>query len=159
MTLTVPFEQFVSEVKSRLPKQPVYLRWKSGRLFASSADPKLPLAIISTGALSLREAEKVMSDAGLEVRAGAWGTGEPEDETPFWLGVVAYKSDEEKPGLWVEAFQQEPVPTFVVETMLEEFHRHGIVTDMTLEAFTAQAYLNTMVFAPEELAAMAAKQP
>ncbi|MES1228047.1 MAG: hypothetical protein ABUL72_05205, partial [Armatimonadota bacterium] len=128
------------------------------RLFASSADPKVPLTVLSSAALSLREAEKVVTDAGLEVRLGEWGSIEGEEEAPYWLGVVAYKSDEAKPGLWVEAFLQEPTPSFVVESMLEEFRRHGIVKDVTLESFTAQADLNAMVFAPEELAAMAAKQ-
>ena len=158
MTLSVPFEQFVSEVKARLPKQPVYLRWKAGRMHATCADPSLPLAIVSSAALSLREAEKALKDAGIEARFGEWGTVEPGDEKPYWLGVVAYRSDEAKPGLWVEAFSTEPTPAFVVEAMLEEFRQHGIVKDLTLEKFVAQADLNAMVFAPEELAAMASKQ-
>lgn len=158
MTLSVPFDQFAHEVKERLPKQPVYLRWKHGHVHASCGDPSLPLLVLSTGNLSLAEAEKRLAGEGIEVRRGHWGDVDPEDDAPLWLGIVAYRSDEAKPGLWVEAFPVEPTSALVVETMLEEFRRQGLVGDLTLDQFIAKADLHTMVFAPEDLAQMATRE-
>lgn len=154
MTLSVPFDQFVSEVKSRLPGEPVYVRWKAGRCSVTAADPGLGLHVHSSSPVSLAEGSKFLAGAGLEVRPGGWD-GPEEAEQAAWLGVVAYRSDESKPGLWVHAFDQEPSPIQVVEAMLDEFRRQGIVKEMTLEEFTAKADLNALVFAPQELAAMA----
>lgn len=158
MTLSVPFEQFAREVTQRLPKQPAYLRWKNGRLHASAGDPAVPLLVVSEGTLSLADAEHQLAAAGIEVRRGHWGDVDPTDDSPIWLGVVAYRSDEAKPGLWVEAFTVEPSSALVVETMLEEFRRQGLVGDLTLDQFIAKADLHAMVFAPEQLAAMAARE-
>jgi hypothetical protein len=158
MTLSVPFDQFAREVKERLPNQPVYLRWKNGRVFGSAGDPSLPLIVLASGPLSLAAAEHALQSAGLDVRKGEWGVADPEDEAPIWLGVVAYRSDEAKPGLWVEAFPVEPTSALVVETMLEEFRRQGLVGEVSLEQFVAKADLNTMIFAPEQLAQMASRE-
>ena len=153
MTLVTSLEHFSAEAKSRAKGQPVYVAEVDGRVRVTCVSDDGNVALCAVSKLASDEVEKQLTAAGCSVRKGEWKCGAVTDSTEaMWIGAVAYKSSEAKPGLWVDAFPYQPSEAEVSQTFLTEMVDQGVVKEIGLEQFNALANPNVLVIGPSEIA-------
>jgi hypothetical protein len=125
-------------------------------LHLTYANPSQNLLVIAEmligGPDDLEAIEGDLRSKGVTLETGAWLPTVPTQaaqarppaeggEAPpeFWIGCVAYQSDEDEPGLWVDAFTEEPSEEDVLRAMFDEFVSSGDLGDATFEDFTREA--------------------
>ncbi|MBX7135987.1 MAG: hypothetical protein K1X67_25235 [Fimbriimonadaceae bacterium] len=154
MVLRVDLERFPEEVSTRLGLQDVYVARVASGVVATAADSEKGLVIAASSMKSLEEVRTYLSRSGLRVATGAWDT-EGEEVAPggveAWVASVAYRTAEAKPGLWVDAFPEEPTPAEVLMRLFDEFRETGEIGDVAFEEFMKVAVPTVVVVGPDEL--------
>jgi hypothetical protein len=95
---------------------------------------------------------------GLAAWNGAWAVdGSIEDEVgpplPAHVAAVAYRTSEDRPGLWMDAFEGAPSEVAVLEAMYDEFVKSGQIDPLPFDAFIEKAKVNVVILSPDEQAA------
>lgn len=155
MVLKVEIDRFAEEMKSRLGTDECYVAaWGAGALAtAGMPDKQLILASLSTH--SVDKLTKELSGKGLKVQAGHWALTvedliEAHAKVPY-IGAVAYKSKDQKPGVWVDAYAEEPTPGEVLMAIYNEFQETGDLSDISFEDFMKAAHPNVVIVTPEQI--------
>lgn len=155
MVLRVEYEQFADEVTARLDGQIVYIAQVTGGSFVSAADTANGFII---EAFSDREPEQVLRELGEHGLRTAKGSWKSEDTEPcaiepdrLYIGAVAYRSSEAKPGLWIEAFANQPTPAEVLKRMYDEMVSTGEIGNVSFEEMMRYATPNVVVVGPDQL--------
>lgn len=97
---------------------------------------------------------------GIETKHGHWTDrlGQAGAEQPsggparFWVGVVAYRSSDEEPGVWMDAFLGEPSDDAVLRAMFDEFVKSGDLAGASYDDFVSDAAPTVQIVASTELA-------
>lgn len=123
---------------------------------AASADSAT--VVVSVTRESVEQARTQLERQGLAIWNGAWAVdGSIEDELappfPAHVAAVAYRTSEDRPGLWVDAFEGAPSEVAVLEAMYDEFVKSGQVDPLPFEAFIEKAKVNVVILSPDEQAA------
>lgn len=151
MTLTVPFDHFASELKA-LGASVAYVRFRGNSVIATSYLPGEGVCVIAKTPLPINSARKALSDQGLQVRDGEWiDSGHAVESEPVWIGAVSYKSEEARPGLWLNAFPFEPSHGEVLVSCMNEFVDQGLISEMTLEQFQGLFFPNVVIYSPDDM--------
>jgi len=155
MTLHVDFDRFADEAK-RYVKNPVaYLSRLENRTHATSADPAAGVLISASASITMEEAKAKLTAQGLEVAHGGWsqgmvGASDSLGELPY-VAAIAYKSSDEMPGLWVDAFAEAPSAAVAIKALYDEFKETGEIAELTLEEFVRVASPNVTIVSPGDL--------
>ncbi len=152
MVLRVEFEQFVESAR-RVLKDPI-VAVSADRLGSRiTATNKGGSHIVSS--TSSGKVENVADDltkAGFEVIHGEWlGSDSEADSGHFSVAAVAYKSHEAMPGLWMEAFSEEPSKATVLRAIFDEFSETGELQGTTLEEFLENTHPNVVILSPDQI--------
>jgi hypothetical protein len=155
MTLHVDFEHFAETAKRHLTSPFAYVSRLENRTHVTAADPATNLIISASSKLGLEEAKESLAASGIQIGTGGWsesshGTSDSLGELPY-IGVVAYKSSDEMPGVWVDAFPDPPTPATVLKAIYDEFRETGEVGDMSFEEFVRLANPNVIIASPTDL--------
>lgn len=155
MTLHVEFENFADAVKSHLGNAKAYIGRRENRTHVSAADPKSNTLISASTSLNMADASKLLEKSGMSVEHGGWseaagGATDALGELPY-VAAVAYKSSEDMPGLWMDAYEIPPTPAVVLKAIYDEFRQTGEVGDMTFEEFIRLASPNVAIVGPTEI--------
>jgi hypothetical protein len=151
MVLTVPFEGFAEALRAHSSVKVAYATTQGGRTVVTALDPSTGAVVRCQTPLAPPEAKAALGQAGIEVREGSWGDGSDIPQA-LWVAAVAYKSDEDTPGLWVDTYESKPTTGQVLAELYEEFRETGEVGDVSLEEFIRLADPNVVVLSPEEQA-------
>lgn len=154
MVLTVPFEGFAEAMKSLPGARVAYVSTLGSRTVATACDPSSGASVRAFATMPLSEARAALESAGVTVRDGTWGD-RPDDPGPLWVAAVAYKSEENSPGLWVDTYEAKPTTGQVLAELYEEFRETGEVGDVSMEEFIRLADPNVVILSPEEQAEFA----
>ena len=161
MILRVDFDQFPQTVKRLLSGNSAYVSANGKGALASAADPKTGLLVVTRSEGGTEELTKSLEDQGMEVFQGSWSldgsdTSAGMESASLYVAAVAYASEEPKPGLWIDAYQEEPTLGQVMRSMYDEFMANGEVPpDISLEEFIRLANPNVVILSPEQLAGYA----
>ncbi len=162
MTLEVPIQDFARTVRRVLGRVDAYLAVEGDRCVVTAHHPSKPVLIRAESpkreSAKLREA---LGAQGLRVHTGLWSTGSEataiasataEAGAPerLYVAAVAYHSQGEKPGLWVDAFPDKPTTLEVGKAMYQDFRESGEIGAVELEDFMRLAKLNIVVMSIEE---------
>ncbi len=155
MTLSVEFDHFVEAVQRYAPGALIYACKCEGKTKLTAANPVAQCVINTSISQSVEEAMKTLTERGLEVRAGRWVAGQTTDsdrglEFPY-VAAVSYKSGEEMPGVWVDAFSDPPSPATVLKALYEEFRQTGELGELAFEEFLRLANPNVVIASPADL--------
>src|SRR5688572_9399301 len=125
MVLRVEFDQFPQTVKRVLASDEAYVAVQGKGALATATDRKGVVVLAKTDA-SLEEATMRLQEQGMEVFTGVWSLDGAEGATmggpaPAWVAAVSYDSEELKPGLWIDAYGEQPTLAQVMRTMYDEF--------------------------------------
>lgn len=157
MTLQVPFDEFAPSVRRLLDRQDAYVSHYRGGSLVTSACPTRGVVVAAIVRLPMDGALNALRKEGLEVFEGAWTTGAEltVDTGPAfdaYVGAVAYVSQDDKPGVWVDAYPTAPTEVQVLRAMYEEFRSTGELDDVSFEEFVRLANPNVVIVSPLEVA-------
>ncbi len=156
MILEVNLERFCDEAKNRLKTKEVYLDAHRGGSIITAANAEATILVSSRSSLAPEEVKKKLEDAGLHVHEGSWISDNrlpsTADGQPLFIAAVAYKSGENKPGLWIDAYADLPTPAEVLNALYDEFRQTGELADVSFEEFLRLAYPNVVIVSPTEIA-------
>ena len=155
MTLHVDFDHFVEAVQRHAKGAIVYAARLENRTHLTAADPAANVIISSSTKSNLDEAKALLTTSGLDVRHGGWeehsrGPGDSLGELPY-VAAVSYKSGDELPGVWIDAYGEPPSPATVLKAIYDEFRETGEVGNMSFEEFVRLANPNVAIASPSDL--------
>jgi hypothetical protein len=156
MTLHVPIDRFPETAKRVLDSTEAYVAAHSGGAVATACSVAGTTLVRSFVKSSVEETMNLLRESGFEVYEGAWshdeGNGfEPDDAGAAYVAAVAYESDEDKPGLWIDAYGSAPTPMQVLKSLFDEFRDTGELDEISFEEFVRQANPNVVIVSPSEL--------
>lgn len=154
MVLTVPFEGFADALKSHPGAKVAYVTTHGSRTVVTAADPQTGAILRCHALRQPGEVKSILEKAGVTVQEGMWGD-RSEDPGALWVAAVAYKSDSDTPGLWVDTYESKPTTGQVLAELYEEFRETGEVGEVTMEEFIRLADPNVVILSPEEQAEFA----
>lgn len=159
MVLHVEFSRLAEEAKRHSLKPWVYMFAVGVKIVATIADPAARFILQSEILGSLENAKQLASDQGLLVSEGRWTpdpmSGEISVQEQIWVAAVAYKSVDEKPGLWVNGYRGNPSAGDVLKDFFEEMANEADLSSVSLDEFSEAVLPNVIVLGPNELAAFA----
>ncbi len=155
MVLRVEIDRFAEEVRARLEAKECYVApWGPGSLAtAGNADRQLILAAFSSHSVEATTQE--LTKSGLSVHSGHWALTvedmiEAQPKVPY-IGAVAYRSKDQKPGLWLDAYPTEPSPGEVLMAIFNEFQETGDLAEVSFEDFMKGAHPNVVIMTPDQI--------
>lgn len=173
MTLRVPFEEFAAAVTRLLSTSEAFVSASDGETLVTAADPSRNIRLRVTTDLDPQSVRARLEEQGVLVFEGTWDEAtadiatppcppepDPEPEPappPAFVAVVAYRSDEESPGAWVDAFPYRPTETQVLNTMHQELTENGEIAEVSFEEFVRLSKANVVVVEPEAVQAYVRK--
>lgn len=159
MVLHVDFAHLAEEALRFNVKPWVFLATAGNRLVATIGDASSNLLIQSETPLSMEGARQVLAEQGLLVAQGRWLpdplAGELQIQEQLWMASIAYKSSEDKPGLWIHAYRGTPSAGDVIRDFYEEMSAEASLENVSLDEFVGSVHPNVVILGPNELAAFA----
>lgn len=165
MTLHVPFDEFPDTVKRLLDHSEAYLEMRSRGVVVTAVHPTKARLVASSTHLAATDARKVLENKGMTIHPGRWTLEVEPDMEPLelkdaYIGAVAYESNEERPGIWVDVFAEMPTQVLVLRALYEEFRSTGELADVSFEEFVRLGKPNVAIVSPAEITKfLAAKEP
>jgi len=159
MVLKVDLDQFVEEVQSRFGTKDCYVSPLGRGSVATAADPSNALIVACASRSEPEALCKELEAKSLAPKLGNWSlavevTVEDMDR-PAYIAAVSYHSKEDKPGLWVDAYPNEPSAADVLMSLYNEFRETGELVDITFEEFMRLAHPNVVILNPDQVARFA----
>jgi len=156
MTLQVPFRNFISAVSRHLERPLVYMHRDGAHTTLSAADPGRGVVVTTTTDEPLTRIKERLDHEGFSVSDGCWTEGhlarQESESHETYVGAVAYRTRDESPGLWVDAFPNEPTPAVVLQAIYAEFETHGEMGEVSFEEFLKLAKPTVVIISPEQIA-------
>lgn len=154
MVLRVDFSDFVESVRRIAGDVPVFVSARSASCIVTAADPTRQIIVTSVSAMTLEETQAKLQEAELSVHKGEWSLDldatEQGTACDLTVAAVAYETTEDRPGLWVDAWEAPPAISQVLLACYEEFTSHGEITEMSFEEFVRVAKPNVVIVSPDE---------
>ncbi len=159
MVLHVDFEHLAEEAKRHGLKPWAYVSSEASQRVVTIGDPASHVVIQAESDMPYTQVAAALTEQGLLVAHGRWLpdplAGELQIQEQTWVAAVAYKSVEEKPGLWVHGYRGEPSVGDVLRDFYEEMSAESGLNQMPLDEFLSAVEPNVVVLSPDELAAYA----
>jgi hypothetical protein len=162
MILEVPFSDFAETLKRHAEKESgaaheAYLKVIGHGICLTALLAKPARVLVSYSTETEEEIRTKMAENGIELHIGGWDVPE-RAETPesslsveHYVAVVAYKSEEAMPGVWVDAFPQLPSPSQVLRALYDEFRDTGEIGSVSFEEFVRLSHPNVTIVSPTDL--------
>lgn len=156
MTLQVSFEEFGGTAKRLTGASEAYVAAHEAGAIVTAGSPEKSLVLAALTPLSPGAAQSELESQGLNVFPGHWLTEEPiaapnAPPTQFYVAAVGYRSSEDRPGVWVDAYDELPTQVGVLKAMYEEFRATGQVDEVGFDEFVQMAACNVIIVSPTEL--------
>lgn len=156
MTLQVSFEQFGETAKRLTGVSEAYVAPHEAGAIVTAGSPEKSLVLAALTSLPMDRARTELEAQGLSIFPGHWSTDEAivapnAPPTQFYVAAVGYRSSEDKPGVWVDAYDALPTQVSVLKTMYEEFRATGQVDEVGFDEFVQMAACNVIIVSPTEL--------
>jgi hypothetical protein len=155
MTLLVEFDGFVEAVNRHIEKPVVYISHHENRTQLTCADPGKQIQIQSSTKSSVAEVQKALGAASITFANGEWisdaAAAKNGDANPAYIAAISYRSGEDMPGVWVDAFGEQPSAAMALKGLYEEFRETGEVGEISFEEFVRLASPNVVIVSPLEI--------
>jgi len=159
MVLHVPFDHLGEESKRHNIKPLAYVSVKGARCAVTVADHNSRLIMQAETGMTKEQASQELTKQGFMVAHGRWLpdplAGELQIEESLWVASVAYKSYEEKPGLWVNAYRGSPSVGDVLKDFYEEMIAETMLENVSLDSFIESVLPNVVVVSPDDMVSLA----
>lgn len=159
MQLLTDWDGFLAEMQNRYPKgATIYLAREGRNTVLTHLDSRDRILFRCEHPVTLEEATAALNTLGHTCQKGVWSTeSEHQSLEELYIAAVAYKSDETKPGIWLDAYDHQPNPSEVLANLLAEFNAEGTLNDADNETFTKIAHPNVVILSPDNIQNFLAK--
>lgn len=154
MTLLVEFEGFAEAVKRHVEKPIVYISRHENRTQLTCADPSKQVLIQCATKSSVAEVQKALTDASIAFANGEWVADSAASNggaSAAYIAAISYRSGEDMPGLWVDAYDEQPSAAMALRSLYDEFRSTGEVAEISFEEFVRLASPNVVIVSPLEI--------
>ena len=159
MVLHVEFLHLAEEARRYELKPWVYLSSTGGRSIATMGDARSNTLLQAETNAGFESAQTQLTDQGLLVAHGRWlpdpFAGELQIQEQLWVASIAYRSYEEKPGLWIHAYRGTPSVGDAIKDFYEEMCRESDLDGVSLDEFVESVLPNVVILGPNEMASFA----
>jgi hypothetical protein len=157
MVFRVDLEQFAEAVRTHLKSNVAAVATRENRTVITAGDPEQRVVVAAASSKPAAKVREMLIEAGLTVTSGEWTESnewalEPCEEQDAYIAAVAYKSREEMPGLWLDAFPYEPSNGEILKALYDEFSEAGHLDSVPFEEFVRLSAANIVVLRPEDVA-------
>lgn len=163
MVLHVDFQNLGEEAKRHGLKPWAYLSTTSHGVVATLGDSSQQIVIQSETRMSLEQAKNSLTQQGLLFSSGRWFpdplAGEIQIQEQLWVAAIAYKSYEEKPGLWVTAYRGSPSVGDVLRDFHNEMCQEASIDNVSVDELVQMVNPNVVIFGPNDLVNFADHDP
>lgn len=161
MVLEVSFEDFAQELASRNLERIAYMAPTRSGSQLTAGNPSTELILYCRTSLDEPKIEAELAKGGIEIRRGAWiGEEAIAINSNFFdchVVGVAYRSDSRNPGLWMEAFDNEPTQLDVLRQFYREFQLAGFGADLDMDSFIRAVEPTVVILGPDTIRSYAQK--
>lgn len=155
MTLQVPLEQFAPTLARHGLAREAYICSQDGTTRVTAAHPTHQIVVVACTRLDVGTTRERLEAAELAVYEGHWRTeGAPElamNEPETYVAAVAYRSGEDRPGLWIDAYSGPPSQMQVLKRLYDEFRQTGEMGELHFEEFVRLSHPNVVILHPSDL--------
>jgi hypothetical protein len=156
MTLRVPFDAFPDAAKRVAGSDEAYVAGYARGSVVTSANPSKSVVVT---ALSKDDPAATMEKVrahGMKPFEGSWSEDdllqlEADPMSQATIGAVSYTTSESIPGLWLDAFPEQPTHVQVLKNMYDELRETGELGPVNFEEFVRLSSPNVVVVTPEQL--------
>lgn len=157
MLLRVELNDFADAVDRFVGRRLAVIAKRADAVVATAAAPEKHTVVAASSSKPMNEVEDYLKQAGFELARGEWRDGDAlllgiESDSDAYVAAVAYKSREEMPGLWMDAFPHEPTTGEVLKALYDDFAATGDLEDVPFEEFVRVAHPNVVVLSPDDVA-------
>lgn len=162
VTLQVALDSFVPTVKRMLATREIFIAPHEAGSIITAADTDKSTILVAFASTSPDHAKEALADPEVHFTSGSWTCD--SNVVPMSLGsttylaAVAYRSAEDKPGLWVDAYPSLPASMTVLRNMFDEFRETGEMEHITFEEFLQLANPNVVILSPEQIESFVAQK-
>lgn len=157
MTLEVPFEGFPEAAKRLVGVGPLFATHENGGTRLTAADPAKNVRVVAFTPDDFGPTVEALRAKGLQVVEGRWM---PDDAPPvsgeIHVAAIAYRTEHNQPGLWVDAYPEAPTAVQAIRAMVEEFRDTGEMKEIAVEEFMRLAEPTVVILTPADLRGYAA---
>lgn len=161
MVLEVSFEDFAQELVARDLERIAYMAPTRSGSQLTAGNPATELILYCRTSLEEAKIESELATLGIEIRRGAWiGEEAIAIHNNFFdchVVGVAYRSESRNPGLWMEAFDNEPTQLDVLRQFHREFQLAGYGAEMEMDAFLRAVEPTVVILSPDTIRSYAQK--
>jgi hypothetical protein len=154
--LQVPYSEFAKTLERVLEGcKDVYLSRHQQQTLVSASKPGMP--VVAAMADTAMEATKTnLAAMGFNVFEGRWNSDlalgeEGDDLTEIYVAGVAYRTETGPPGIWVDAYAEQPTQVQVLKAMYDEMTKTGQMAEVSFEEFVRLSDANVVVASPNDL--------
>lgn len=150
-------ENFADAVDRFVGRRLAALSKRPDGVVATAAAPEKHTVVAAGSSRPMAEVEEFLKGAGFDVVPGEWRDGDsfnldPSSGSSSYVAAVAYRSREEMPGLWMDAFPHEPTTGEVLKALYDDFAATGDLEDVPFEEFIRVAHPNVVILSPDDVA-------
>jgi hypothetical protein len=156
MTLQVPFEQFAHTVKRVLSAREAYITHRGAGSLVTAAAHTGGTVVAAITPITPEAARAQLKVAGFETFEGAWSTEGAldlcgPDPSEAYVAAVAYESIDKRPGVWIDAYPDQPSQVQVLRSMYDEFRDTGELAEVSFEEFVRVASATVVIVSPAQI--------
>jgi hypothetical protein len=156
MTLQVPIDGFVNAVEHIAGIKEVFVLAHPSGSVVTCAAPTRNVHIVCVCHLKPDQTKERLTSQGLTVNEGIWSEDgqisiEADPLVSAYVAGVSYVSSEHMPGVWIDAYPEQPNHVQVLRAMYDEFRQTGELDEVTFEEFIRLSNPNVVVLSMAEL--------
>lgn len=156
MLLQVEWDGFVEAVDQWVGKRHAAISTMQGKTLLTSGSPNEGIIISTVVAEDVESVKTSLAEKGFQLVHGKWSTehnpvSELDSLSEVHVVAIAYKSREEMPGLWVDAFPFAPNQGEALKALYEHFEETGEIEGISFEQFIHAANPNVVIVSPDDV--------
>lgn len=156
MLLQVEWEGFVEAVDQWVGKRHAAISTLHGKTLLTAGCPNEGIIISSIVANDVDTVKRSLTEQGFKLVQGKWSTehnpvSEHDSLAEIHVVAIAYKSREDMPGLWVDAFPFPPNQGEALKALYEHFEETGEIEGISFDQFIHAANPNVVIVSPEDI--------
>ena len=154
MVLKVDLLKFSEAARVLLGTEEVFLSPRGSGTWVTAGNPAKDVLLACHSPLAPELVRAELARFNLKVYEGEWALHDPGptvEAHESWVAAVAYRSREPMPGLWMDAYADQPTAAQVLKAMFDEFRENGEVGEVTFEEFVRMAEPNVQILSPSQV--------
>lgn len=151
MVLRLPLDGLAESAERLGVPKIAWIRERAGMVSITLAKPEEGTILAANVEDTPENVRAALREDGITVLPGEWTEQGEGAENEQFLTAIAYRSREEKPGLWVDASFDRPSIGEALDRLYDDLNDNGDLDDLSFEEFMRHGMPNVVILGPAEL--------